>query len=197
MYQKSIYEGFAETDPNAVCLNGAQLGSLTFPGYVQQCLKGDDATRLNTIFNSLEDNFIQAYSDSRAQFGNLINTYNGVRDLKTKTNSSTQDADATIMTLEKKKKNLEEELKRYKSEAEAKNQSFLDSILQGTPKETLTPTLQDATLLIFWFGWGLLAVTLVAVRWLSPGGGWRAGLFAAILILLVTLCLYAVLQKIA
>jgi hypothetical protein len=187
------------SNENAVCLNPntTELGKLTFPGYVAKCLKGDDATRLNTIFNSLEGNFIQAYSESREQFGNLINTYNGVRDLKTKTNSSTQDADATLNTLEKKKKNLEEELKRYTSEAEAKNQSFLDSILQGTPKETLTPTLQDATLLIFWFGWVLLAVTLVAVRWLSPGGGWRAGLFAAILILLVTLCLYAVLQKVA
>lgn len=199
MYQKSIYEGFANTtaQENAKCLNQVNIGDQTFNQFISTCLKGDDATRLNTIFQSLESQFIDAYSDSRAQFGNLIGTYNGVNSLKTKTNSSTTDADATIMTLTKKKNNLEEELKRYKSEAEAKNQSFLDSILQGTPKETLTPTLQDATLLIFWFGWILLAVTLVAVRWLSPGGGWRAGIFAAILILLVTLCLYAVLQKIA
>jgi hypothetical protein len=191
------YEGFATTDPNAVCLNGAQLGTLTFPAYVQQCLKDENLTSVDNNIIYLKDYFINSYAALKGEYDSLIITLNNVNNLKTKTNSTTANLDERILSLTKKKKELEDELKRYTAEAEAKNQSFLDSILQGRPKETLTPTLQDATLLIFWFGWALLAITLVAVRWLSPGGGWRAGLYAAILLLLVTLCLYAVLQKVA
>lgn len=193
----STYEGFATSDTNSICLTNAQLGSNTFPQYVQTCLKDGDLARVNTIFKSLESQFIDAWRESRAEFGNLLNTYIGINTFKKNTNSSTEDANATLTTLTKKKDQLEEELKRYKSEAEAKNQSFLDSILQGTPKETLTPTLQDATLMLFWFGFILLGVTLIFVRWFSPGGNWKSGLFASILLILITLCIYAVLQQVA
>jgi hypothetical protein len=196
----SRYEGFANVtaQENAKCLGDVSIGDQTFGQFVNTCLQSNNNnTRLNTIFKSLESQFIDAWVQSRAEFGNLMNTYKGINTFKQNTNSTTTDADATITTLTKKKEDLSEELKRYKSEADAKNQSFLDSILQGTPKETLSPTLQDATLLLFWFGWILLGVALIFVRWMSPGGGWKSGLFATLLLLLVTLCLYAVLQQVA
>jgi hypothetical protein len=192
----STYEGFQGTE-NATCLNGQNVGNMTFETYVNTCLKDGDRTKLNTLFNEFGDKIGLTYNAAWREFSALMATYDGINTFKTNTNSTTTDADATLVTLNKKKEELKEELKRYRSEAEAKNQSFLDSILQGTPKETLTPTLQDATLLLFWFGWILLGVTLIFVRWFSPGGGWKSGLFATLLLLLVTLCLYAVLQKVA
>jgi hypothetical protein len=189
------YEGFAAGDPNAVCLKGAQLGSLTFPQYVQQCLKGNDLASVETNFSYLESKFIDSYEKLKAQYDDLIITNNNVKNLSQRSGIDT--VNQSIQSLTKKKNQLEEELKRYKSEAEAKNQSFLDSILQGRPQETLAPTLQDATLMLFWFGWILLGATLIFVRWLSPGGTWRSALFATVLLLLATLSIYAVLQKVA
>ncbi len=198
----SRYEGFQATsgNTNAICMSTTNIvQDKKLDQIINDCLNstGDSATKVNTIFKSLESQFIDAWVQSREVFNKLSYTYDGIKNLKQNTNSTITDADATITTLTKKKERLSEELKRYRSEAEAKNQSFLDSILQGTPKETLTPTLQDATLLLFWFGWILLGVTLIFVRWMSPGGGWKSGLFATLLLLLVTLCLYAVLQKVA
>jgi hypothetical protein len=190
------YEGFSATaDPNAVCLNGTQLGALTFPQYVQQCLKDGDLTSVETNFAYLQNKFIDSYTSSKAQYDDLIITHTNILNLAS--GSDRTNLDASTQSLIKKKKQLEDDLKRYKSEAEAKNQSFLDSILQGRPQETLAPTLQDATLMLFWFGWILLGATLILVRWLSPGGGWRSALFATVLLLLATLSIYAVLQKVA
>lgn len=189
------YEGFSTPEPNAVCLSGAQLGTLTFPQYVQQCLKDGDLTSVETNFAYLQSKFIDSYTSVKAQYDDLIITHTNVLNLASGSNRT--NLDTSIQSLTKKKTALEDTLKRYKSEAEAKNQSFLDSILQGRPQETLAPTLQDATLMLFWFGWILLGATLIFVRWLSPGGSWRSALFATILLLLATLSIYAVLQKVA
>ena len=64
-------------------------------------------------------------------------------------------------------------------------------------KKPFIPNLQDLTLLVFWFGWLFMIVTIVAVRWFSPGGGWKAGSFTMGLMLLVTMCVYALIVQIA
>jgi hypothetical protein len=69
--------------------------------------------------------------------------------------------------------------------------------MNGNPQEESIPTLQDGALMIFWFGWLVMALTLVAVRWFSPQGNWKAGAFTAILLFLVTICVYALLQQVA
>ena len=69
--------------------------------------------------------------------------------------------------------------------------------MHKTPRKELAPSIQDGVLLLFWFGWLTMMITLVVIRWLSPGGTWKAGLFTLLLLTILTICVYGLLLRIA
>jgi len=77
------------------------------------------------------------------------------------------------------------------------DRTFLEDVMNGAPQQQTAPTLQDITLLLFWFGWLTLMILLVYVRWASPGGGWKSGVFTLALMVFVTICVYALLIRVA
>lgn len=65
--------------------------------------------------------------------------------------------------------------------------TFLDEIMNDTPKESLIPQIQDMALLLFWFSWALISAILIFVRLTSPGGGMKAASFTLVVMALLTL----------
>lgn len=190
---RGYIEGF-EGPTDARCLNP---GSTDFNTYVSVCRTTSDTARANTFFSNSTAVYKDTFQKLRAQYDDLLVTGDATNTMADLAGTSTSQTNTELNTLAKKQDLLKAEIDSYRRKAEMADKTFLEDILHGTPKEELTPTLQDVSLLLFWTGYAILALALVAVRFGSPGGGWRAGLVAFVLMLLVTLVLYALLKQIA
>jgi hypothetical protein len=133
----------------------------------------------------------------RAEFDNLLIAGDNAAAIASLTGSTTSEANTQLSELTKKKDMSIAEMKQLRAKIEASDRTFLDTVMSGPNEKQNAPSLQDVALLIFWFGWIVITVTIVAVRWTSPGGGWRAGFFTLGLMALVTLCVYAILVQVA
>jgi hypothetical protein len=180
---------------NATCLTGSAL-SQSFTQYVNNCRKGGNQTRVNNFFPVAQD-FQSNFQKLRSQFDDMIMTGDSMSALANLSGATVSGADQQIRQLEEKKNSVRSEIDKYRRISESADRSFMDTIMEGQPKEQLAPTLQDITLLLFWFGWLVLSVLLVWIRWKSPGGGFTSGLFTLTLLLVATLCVYALLVNIA
>ena len=186
----------AVNQTNATCLpNTSQTN--TFRQYITQCRTASDTARATNFFS----NSIQSYKDTfqslRAQFDDLIVLGNSVNTLTTASGQTATGVDTQISEHQKKKDKLLAEIQSLRRQSEATDKSFLEDVMHGTPQEEIAPSLQDAVLLLFWFGWTVMALTLVGIRWMSPGGTYKAGLFTFAVLFLITICIYAILQKVA
>jgi len=111
--------------------------------------------------------------------------------------NSLEGVDSRITDLQNKKKELQKTIDTHRRQTNSTDKTFLEDVMNGTPQKQTAPTLQDATLLLFWFGWIVIVITLISVRWFSPGGSWQAGLITLLLLVLVSACLYSLLVQIA
>lgn len=179
----------------AKCLTGPVVTN--FNEYVRDCRTFDDKARANNFFSASKEKYKAIFSDFRAQYDDLITTGNQISTLAGLSGATTSEANSQLNDLTKKKDMLLEEIKGYRRISDSAEKSFLEDIMHGRPQKELAPSLQDGVLLLFWFGWLVMSLTLVAVRWGSPGGGWRAGLFTLLLMLLVTIFLFALLKQVA
>ena len=179
----------------AKCVSGPVVTS--FNEYVRDCRTNDDRSRATNFFSSSKEKYKAIFRDFRAQYDDLIVTGNQFNTLAGLSGATTSEANSQLNALSKKKDMLLEEIKGYRRIGDSADKSFLEDIMHGRPQKELAPSLQDGVLLLFWFSWFVMSVTLVAVRWGSPGGGWRAGSFTLLLMLLVTLFLYAILKQVA
>lgn len=171
--------------------------TLNFNNYVNTCRTSQDTIRANNLFSSSISNFQDTFKQLRGEFDNLIIIGANTSIMSTLTGSTTNEVNSQINELSKKKDTLLSELKSTRAQAEAADRNFMDKIMHGPQEKELAPSLQDASLMLFWFGWLLMTLVIVAVRWLSPGGSWRSGLFTFVLMILVTMCVYAILQQVA
>ena len=185
----------AANTTNAQCLRSAGLGQ-SFDQYITNCRTNDDTMMARRLFPDSAV-FKNTFQQLRAQFDDVLTTGDSIKTLANLSGATVSGADQQIQQLQEKKNGLTAEIGKYRRISESADRSFMDEVMNGTPKEQLTPTLQDVTLLLFWFGWLTMIITLVFVRWSSPGGGWKSGVFTLALVLLVTLCVYALIAKIA
>jgi hypothetical protein len=191
--------------PSATCSLTDTITGKTLSQYVNECRPQQDNLFVNNFFNmsyadgkgGVKTAFKAQFESVRAQTDDLIRSGDGIASMSSLTGTTASSVNTRINSLQKKKDMLLAEIKATQAQAEGADRGFLDSIMNGNPQEESIPTLQDASLMIFWFGWLVMALTLIAVRWFSPEGGWRAGAFTAILLFLVTICVYALLQQVA
>jgi hypothetical protein len=181
---------------NAQCTLGTSQTN-TFDNYIKTCRTNADTARANNFFNPSNNNFIDSFTTLRAQFDNLIISGDAVSVLADMAGSTNSDANRQLDSLQKRKDYLKTQIQNLRSETEGIDRQFLDDIMNGTPKYEVAPSLQDGTLLLFWFAWVVMLSVIVAVRWLSPSGGWKAGVFTLLLMLLVSICLHALLTQVA
>jgi hypothetical protein len=120
-----------------------------------------------------------------------------VNTLTNATGQTVNGVDGQIGDLQKKKDTILAEIQLHRRSSDASDKSFFEDVMHGTPKEEDAPSMQDAVLLLFWFGWTVMIATLVGIRWMSPGGNYKAGLFTFAVLFLITLCIYAIIQKVA
>lgn len=187
----------ATENRNAKCLTGTS-DTLTFQNYIQTCRTASDTRRATNFFSDSIQTYKDTFANLRAQYDDLSMTGDSMNSLMSLTGTSVQDADKQIDTLTKRKDMLLAEITEYRRIGGAADRSFLEDVMQGRyPQKEVAPSLQDVSLLLFWFGWVLLSVVLLFVRIYSPGGNWRSGLFVFTLLLLVTVCIYAILKQVA
>lgn len=180
---------------NAICALGTSETAV-FQDYISKCRTSADVQRGNNIFTFAESQFKDNFQNLRAEYDNLIISGNSISDMANLTGYTNDAANSQLNTLQKKKDMLLAEIKALRSQAEAYDRNFMDLVMEGGPKKEAAPSLQDLSLLLFWFAWLVMVVTLVAIRWGSPDGSWKAGVFVFILLLIVTLCLYALMRQI-
>jgi hypothetical protein len=181
---------------NAICVNGTREFK-AFNDYISKCRSDDDTARSTNFFSSSAGLIQVQFQILRAQLDDLIHTGDSISSIMNLTGNTTKQADSKIISLSKKKEVLLQTLKEKRRIADSADKSFLEDIMHHKPKTELAPSLQDATLLLFWSGWITMVLTLSAVRWFSPGGTWQAGGVTLLLLLLVTVALYSLLIHIA
>jgi hypothetical protein len=180
----------------AKCLTGT-AETKNFQEYVNLCRTTDDTRRANNLFAPAIADFTGAFEKMRAEFDDLIIIGDGTTVMANLAGNTTGQVDDQLSGFQKRKDMLLAELKAVRNQVQGIDKGFLDTIMQGTPEKELAPTLQDWSLLLFSFAWMLMVLTLTAIRYMSPGGGWKPAAFTFALLLLVTLCLYGILQQVA
>jgi hypothetical protein len=182
---------------DARCLSGT-AETQTFQQYIQQCRKTQDTTRSLQFFSESKRGYKELFQTLRAQYDDILVTGNSLNALVELAGATTNGANAQLNTLQKRKDVLLAEIKGQKRAGEAADKSFLEDIMHGRqPQPETIPSLQDGVLLLFWFGWILMMITLVVVRFLAPGGGVKSGLFSLVLLVLVTIALFGLLKQVA
>ena len=187
------------TTPNALCANGAQYQT-NFNQYVTQCRDTADTRLADQFFSNSKAQYKSIFETLRAQSTDFLLTGDNIMTVSSLSGNSGATVNSRLDELTKKKDIITADIRKYRSLAEAADKTFLDDIMHGPPKKELAPSLQDASLLLFCVGWLFITLTLVAVRWGSyrnGGGGWKNGLFTLAVMLLVTMCLYALLKQVA
>jgi hypothetical protein len=178
------------------CVGGTNETN-AFDKYLKTCRKEADTGRATIFFNQSLESIQDVFKSLRAQGNDLLALGESTMSIANLTGNSIDEVNRRIRGLQNEKKRLQEERDTYMRHSKTSDKSFLEDVMNGTPQAQTAPSLQDATLLLFWFGWIVIVFTLTAVRWFSPGGSWMAGLFTLILLLLVTACLYSLLVQIA
>ena len=186
----------ATNQKNATCLpNTTQTKA--FQTYVTQCRTASDTARATNFFSNSIQDYKSVFQSLRAQFDDLIVLGDSVNTLTNAAGQTVTDVDSQLTELQKKKDSLLATIQSLRRKSEAVDKSFLEDIMHGTPQEEVAPSLQDAVLGLFWFGWTVMIATLVGIRWMSPGGNYKAGLFTFAVLFLITICVYAIIQKVA
>lgn len=179
---------------SAICLVGTSE-TTSFNNYVNSCRTQADTQRANNFFSESVAKYKESFDHFRAQYDDLIVTGDSINSLMGLTGATADGVNRQIDALTKKKDLVKAEIEELRRRGESADKSFLEDIMHAQPKKEAAPSLQDAVLLLFWFGWAVLMATLIAVQFLT--NGWRSGLFSSAIIALVTLCLFALLRQLA
>jgi gas vesicle protein len=185
----------ATNQANAICLTNTQE-TQNFTTYMNTCRTLDDTSRANNFFTTSIVNFKEIFQNLRAQYENILIAGDAQNSLMSLSGNSASGVQKQLTQLQSRKEKLKEEIQSHQSRAEASDRAFLDDIMHGTPKKELMPTLQDVSLGIFVFGWVVMSIVLVAVRWGAPDGNWRSAAFTFILLFFTSICVYSLLYNV-
>jgi len=185
------------TNPtNAICVPGTDIPN-AFNTYIKSCRSNEDSARASNFFSESISTIQDQFHLLRAQFDDLIKTGDAVDTMANLTGNSSGGVSSRIENLQQKHKTLQDSIEEKRRIANSADRSFLEDIMHKQPHRELAPSIQDGALLIFWFGWLVMVLTLVAIRWFSPGGTWQAGMITLLLLTLLTVCVYGLLIRIA
>jgi hypothetical protein len=189
--------GNLQTDQRDATCGGGTNETNAFEFYLGKCRTTADTTRAKNFFIDSLEPIKDTFQKLRAQGDDLIILGDSMKAMTSLSGNSVNGVNERIKDLQKQVKELETTKNNYLQHSKSADKSFLEEVMNGTPQAQTAPSLQDATLLLFWFSWIVMIFTLIAVRWFSPGGSWQAGLFTLFLLALVTACLYSLLIQIA
>ncbi len=179
---------------DATCLPGTQ-DSATFKNFIEKCRLEKDTQTANTFLSSTLEKYNGVFSKYRDQFTDLIFTADQLAD--SMTGASMHNVVEQIKAYHNKKTQLKSEIDHYRNVSNSAEKTFLEDIYKGNPKPEVAPSLQDIALLTFWFAWLVMSLTLIAVRWFSPGGNLLSAFFTFALLFFVTLAVYGVMIQVA
>jgi len=181
---------------NATCLNGTGE-TQSFQQYISKCRSASDTQRANNFFSSSIQEYKSIFEGLRAQYDDLIITGDSMNTLVNLAGATTSQANTQLDSLTKRKDTLKSEINHYRQKEQSSDKNFLEDIMHKTPQKEVTSTLQDIVLLLFWFGWLILCSILIIVRYASPGGSITSAAFSLVLVLMVTVCIFAILNAVA
>lgn len=176
---------------NAKCLSNSQE-TAQFQEYIKSCRTTNDNRLASTFLAGIIERYVSFFEQYSSQYTDLMISADGLSTLTGNTNAINDQ----VNNLQSQKEKINKKIEHYRRISNSADKSFIEDIYNGSPQKELAPSLQDVALIVFWFGWLIMSIVLVAVRTAS-GGGWRAGLFTAVLLLLVSVCVFAILAQVA
>lgn len=190
-----------ESQPDAQC-TGAGAYKTGFDSYIQSCLNTGDITALKNLFDGLNLDSSDKRSERDTTNKEILDgAYDEAITLGNTLNDSTGNnaiSEAQLKKLQDEKSRLTKELRDLTQEAQSADRTFLDTLIEKEePKYETFPSLQDASLAIFWIGWLVVGIVLVLGKFKGPEGSFRTGLIVFMLFVLVTVLVYGLLKKVA
>ena len=182
--------------PDGRCVTGTDIPN-NFQTYMDVCRSKDVKDVSSNFFEQSTRTIQEQFITVRAQSLDLITTGDSVDAVMNLSGNSGSEVKKRIDTLGKQNRELLQSIDEKRRIADSADKSFIEDIMHKTPRKELAPSIQDGVLLLFWFGWVTMMVTLVVIRWFSPGGTWKAGLFTFLLLTILTICVYGLLLRIA
>lgn len=194
-------ENFTDSQTNAQC-TGAGTFKTGFDGYINNCLKTQDIQSLKNLFDGL--NLYSSDKRNELDLTNkeiLDNSYTEAIKLGDtlydigygKAGSSSQ-----RQLLVKEKQELAATFQTLNQQAQSADRTFLDTLIEKEqPQYETFPSLQDASLAIFWIGWLIMGVVLVLGKFIGIDGSTRTGVIVFVLYILVSVLVYGILKKVA
>jgi hypothetical protein len=182
--------------PNGICVPGTDIPN-NFATYMDKCRSNEIKDVSSNFFEQSTKTIQDQFTTLEAQCSDLITTGNSVDTLLHLTENSGSEIKKRIDSLGKQNKDILHSIDEKRRIADSADKSFIEDIMHKTPHKELLPSIQDGVLFLFWFGWLTMMITLVVIRWFSPGGTWKAGLFTLLLLSILTLCVYGLLLRIA
>jgi hypothetical protein len=149
------------------------------------------------VLPSAYEKYIGTFETLRGQTTDLLQTGDKVSILADTGANTTAAANERVNALSRSRDLLRAEKQKYRRQAETADKAFLEDIMHGNPQGSSAMTLQDATLLLFFFSWLIMTIALVAVRWGSPGGSFASAVLTLVLMLFVTTVLYGLIRTLA
>lgn len=180
----------------ADCVPGSGAYSAGFDSYVRKCISNNDLSRLNNLFSI--DEYRQTFDKLSGISDDLIISNKGLQSQMVASNMTTSALDKRLGEIQGEKEKLTAQLNETHEKTDAADRSFLDSITtQNTPQNDRFPTLQDIALAFFFFGWFVLGIVLIYIRAVGATGSLKSAALSAVLFVLVTMVLYALLKIVA
>lgn len=190
-----------QSQTNAQC-TGAGAYKTGFDSYIQSCLSSGDMNALKNVFNGLNldstDKRNQGDTTNKEILDGSYNEAITLGDNLSNMAGSTKSSDSQIKSLLTEKERLQKELRDITQEAQSADRTFLDTLIEkDEPKYETFPSLQDASLAIFWIGWLTVGIVLVLGKFMGSDGSMRSGMIVFMLFILVTVLVYGLLKKVA
>lgn len=195
-----MLENFVDQS-NAQC-TGAGTFKTGFDGYIASCVQSGDINALKNLFNGLNlQTSDRRNSNDTTNKEVLDASYTEAIALGDRLNDmvgNTTGTDAQMKRLRDEKERLAKELRDLTQEAQSADRTFLDTLIEkDEPKYETFPSLQDASLAIFWIGWLVVGIVLVLGKFRGVDGSTRTGMIVFMLFILVTILVYGLLKKVA
>jgi hypothetical protein len=176
---------------NAKCVNPDEQAK--FRSFLDTCIPQLPGGQ---VFQNAYDRYVGLFETLRGQATDLLQTGDRISVFADTGASTTAAANERLNALTRSRDTLRAEKNKFRRQAETADKAFLEDIMHGNPKGSPAMTLQDATLLLFFFSWLVMTIVLVSVRYGSPGGSLTSAGLTVLLLLFATSVMYGLIRTV-
>jgi len=174
----------------------------TFSDFISQCLTDQDVARTGNVIS--KSDLTDLFTDQQAQAQSLLQSLQGLSDLKNGAGLTSPDLDKQKKELENTIQELEDQIQEVDNQIEVANQTFIEKVIDTPKNSSVLGNLQDISLSVFFISLVVLGIILAILQLLNPQntvsnkyGGLVAALYTLLTFVVIIIVVYALLIEIA